>query len=290
MQIFIAIIVTTYNRRILTERCIKQLLQHDKKYFVDIFVFDDNSTDGTFEMLNSLGNHVYVRRGSGNYYWSRGMYEAMKMSIDHREYDFYLMVNDDVSFFDNVFDKMLEPYVAFGRSCGVAGLVKTTKSDAISYCGRNIIPFKIGPLTFGDKSYHMIKPVKKEDGFSFCDVANWNCFLIDKKIFKDIGFIDGSYSHGKGDYDYTLRMKKKGYPTIASFEFVGMCDQNPLEGSYKDPSLSIVRRLKLLFSRKGLPFKSSFRFAFRHFGLLGVIIFFVRYLKLILVILLKKKI
>lgn len=56
-----------------------------------------------------------------------------------------------------------------------------------------------------------------------------------------------------GDYDYGQRILKEYGKLFVSSKFVGTCEKNPIEGTWKDKNLSIKRRIQLMKSKTGQP-------------------------------------
>ena len=68
------------------------------------YVWDDGSTDGTADALDSLSQDIRVFRGPGNYFWSKSMHFAMK-EAGKSDHDLFLMVNDDACFYKTIIAK-----------------------------------------------------------------------------------------------------------------------------------------------------------------------------------------
>ena len=52
------------------------------------------------------------------------------------------------------------------------------------------------------------------------------------------------YIHSLGDFDYGLSLKRNGYMIHPSRSYVGICNNNPLNGTWTDSSLSRKERVK----------------------------------------------
>lgn len=240
----LAIVTCSHNRKNLTKRSILQLNQSVMRcadVSCKIYVCDDGSTDGTPEMLKECFENVVLLTGTGKLYWCKSMHMAMKEAVKEN-YDFYLMVNDDTDFKDNVIQIMLESYEKAGKSCGIVGSMSFENN--CTYGGRNADKILLQP----------------NGRLQECNWANWNCFLIDREIVKKVGIIDGKYQHACGDFDYSYRMLQTGFPIFVAADYVGEAQRNSLKGTYHDYSLTRRKRLKLLFSPKGLPAYSYFRY------------------------------
>lgn len=272
----ISILLTCRNRKEMTRKCIGELikqLNEQESCLFDIYVYDDGSTDGTYEMLRNEFQGLIVLRGDGTAYWCKSMYCLMDLAVK-KKYDFYLMVNDDVQFKNQALNIVLNSYKMAGGICGIVGATSSVKT---------------GEATYGGHSYDttIISPNGK---LQQCYWANWNCFLIDSEVLNRVGLIDGKYQHSWGDFDYSHRMKKRGIPVYLATDFVGECEVNSHKGTYKDNGISRCERLKKLFSPKGLPFYSYFRYNIRTEGVRGTFKAIYGYMSILAYIIFNKKI
>lgn len=272
----IAILLACYNRKELTKRCLnglnKQLKYHTDKS-IDIYVFDDNSSDGTKEMLKEEFPKVNIVSGNGRTYWCKSMYHLMKKAVAVH-YDFYLMVNDDVNFYDDAIETVFNSYNLAKQMCGIVGATQSVVSGRITYGGR-------------DKQENLLIP---SGSIQKCMWANWNCFLIDSETVNKVGIIDGKYEHSWGDFDYSYRMHKLGIPIYVASHYIGVCESNSDDRTFRDITLSRRERLKKLFSPKGMPFSSYLRYNLKTKGVIGGIISIYGYCSIIAYILMGKEI
>ena len=251
-----AIMFCCFNRKEQTQRCLEALyLQREslKDITVDIFVYDDGSTDATSEMIRDLFPDVKLTRGSGNTYWSRSMYILMRQ-VKTLGYDYYLMVNDDVKFFKNALQIMYETYTKANVHAGIVGACKSAVTGEQTYGGRDSQGILVLPNIQLQK----------------CIWANWNCFLVDNYIINKVGIIDGKFQHAFGDFEYSNRMNKYGFEIFSSVDYVGECEVNSKEGTYVDKNVPRMIRLRKLFSPKGMPLYSYFRYNLKIYGAKGL--------------------
>lgn len=263
----IAIILCCYNRKSMTKRCLTQLYNQMALFPNDtfkVYVCDDKSTDGTCEMIERDFSEVCLLKSGGNLYWCKSMYRGMKEAIKE-DYDLYLMVNDDVDFFDDALQTMFDSYSKANRACAIVGATKSVAQDSISYGGR-------------DKGGKLIIP----DGtLKSCELANWNCFLINREVINGVGIIDGKYQHSWGDFDYSYRMNEKKYPIYLAVNYVGKCETNSINGTFRDIQIGKRKQLQHLFSVKGLPLYSYMRYHMRTQGKIGFFKYIYGYLSVI---------
>lgn len=257
----VLVLFTCYNRRTKTINCINSL-NKNQNINIEFLILDDNSSDGTLEELKKY-NNVKILFGDGNSFYSGGMRklisEAKKDKIN--KFDYILMVNDDVVFYENILNKLIEMEKKYN------GVIVGTTVDSkgkISY-GGVVKTSKIRP------SFEIV--MSKENDIRKCDSFCANCVLIPKNIFVEVDNIDEVYHHAMGDFDYGFSIKRLGYSIYASYFFVGECDDNSIKNTWRDTSLKRLERLKKKESIKGLPFKEYFYYLFKNHGLISAILY-----------------
>lgn len=283
----IGIIMTCYNRKKLTLRCIEQLKRNNSLYSTTIYVCDDASTDGTFQEIKKRFPEVVLIEGSGNLFWCRGMYQAMKKAA-YNKHDLYLMVNDDVDFFEYSIEEMIDIYSMMTTSCGVVGYTVSRHDNRITYGGRCAVFKTFLGRKIGINRNYIVHSTK--DKLVNCLLTNWNCFLIDNEIIERIGLIDCVYEHGIGDYDYSLMMNKAGIPVYVTRRPVGYCERNSRNNTFQDNKLKRNKRIKKLFSPKEYPIRSILHYHYKHWGIGGIMYAALIYINFIIKIVLGKEI
>ena len=247
----ISVLLTCHNRRAKTEACLQSLkraleaynAQHNEPVALEIFLTDDGCTDGTAEAARAVVDYapLHVLHGDGNLYWAGGMRfcwrEAMKR---HNEWDYYLLLNDDVELLDNVFEElfMAQSYAIehYGME-GICSGITCARDDA-------------NKLTYGGSVWvnRFLATQKRliPDGMpQLCDFTNANVLLIPAKVVDVVGIFGEKYRHSAADYDYSFRTRKAGYPVILTARFCGKCDNDhidPQAVAEKVKNMSIEQR------------------------------------------------
>ncbi len=256
MEARLAVIFTCFNRKEKTVNCVKSLIDQENMPVFDLYILDDGSTDGTEAAIRDIYPSVKLLKGNGNMFWSRGMHAAMKKAVEHK-YDYYLMVNDDVTFYNSMWKTMFKT-LGSQKLCGVTGCTQSALNQELTYSG--------SIFYHANKKRFVGNKIPPSSSLSTCDVANWNCFLITHEVVEKIGLIDDIYEHSFGDFDFSLRMRKMGMPIFISPEYVGTCEKNSIKNTYRDCTLGRKERIKKLLSPNGLPIKSWRTFCFRYYG------------------------
>jgi GT2 family glycosyltransferase len=238
-------------------------------------VLDDNSTDGTREALGELkrqGLAIEVLCGDGSSYWAGGMRQAIAYAKEHTDAPWYLLVNDDVSFFDGAIKSMQEELGAMpiGAKAALVGAMRD-ENGAFSYGGIRYT-----------KGIHY-EEVRPEDTDRSCDSFNMNCLLMTREAFFTMPNFDPHYVHSLADFDYGLEMKRKGIPVRVASSYAGICPDNDPAGGWTDKSLPRRERLRQKENVKGAPFRPWFYFLKKNFGIGQAVLHgFTPYLRILL--------
>lgn len=249
-----------FNRKDKTENCIRALVSGNPNLDFEFVVVNDGSTDGTAEMLQELKKEFLITVLNGeNLYYSGGMRLGMQYIKENNLLaDYFLIINDDVDFFEKSIENLIEQSVIKNNSV----IVGATKDDNEN-------------LSYGAIKY--IKSIKyKTLSVSESDIPadtfNANCVLIPWNVFMNTPIMDNHYIHSLGDFDYGLSISKKGFKIFTSKCYAGICNNNSILDTWEDRSLSLIQRIKKKESIKGAPFRQWFWFLFKNFGLLKAVL------------------
>ena len=260
MQKRIAIIMTCFNRKEKTLKCLGSLLA-DSEHNLQVYMVDDGSTDGTGDAVKASFPQVNVIRGDGNLFWNRGMHMAFSKAVEVG-YDFYLWVNDDVEFDEGCVDKLVAAYYELSsnkKECIIVGPTLDSSRTQNTYGGfgpkKSIKPFNVERIYMGNE-------------YKRCLIFHGNCVLIPKEVVEKIGVNDPYYQHGYGDADYSLMAAKAGCDCwLANFP-VGVCDRHDESFIFMDSSLPIKKRFEVLHSRINKPIRDEIYFCKKFYGIL----------------------
>ena len=252
----IAVLFTCFNRCKTTKRAI-QKIDNEKGVKIDFFVIDDKSTDNTLQELKKLNKkNLHILQTKGNYYYSKSMNYGMNYLLNlKKQYDYLLMVNDDVDFYHGFLEKMIDFQTL--HNCIAIGACEDEKGK-LSY----------GGILFHSKFSSDFERIGPEKKHILCNTFNGNCVLIPYKWFKVVGAIDNHYVHSFGDFDYGLRAKKKGIKIYQAGEYLGECDLHENIDKWCNPEIPFHQRWKALHRPTGMPPKETFHLEKRHCGLM----------------------
>ena len=256
----IAALLTCFNRKDKTLACLDRVYNQDiiDKLSLEIFLVDDGSEDGTSKAVKDKFPDVNVIPGTGDLFWGGGMRlafnEAMKEDVDY-----YWWLNDDSMIFPTALKTMLGVFNSVGNRPGiVVGSMRDERSGVITYGGRK------KTTRFLSVTFKKVLPGNQP---LECDAVNGNCVLISAEVVRSVGNISKEFTHGIGDFDYSLRAKKLGFSCWVSPGYAGTCSLNPAKGSYLDKNLSKKERIeKMNLPTRLPPPKEWMVYTRRHFG------------------------
>ena len=267
----ICAILTCYNRCEITTRCVKSLADSNRRLHITFVIVDDASSDRTVESLERLKSEdydIHILHGDGNLFWCGGMRKGIAYAKSMQEYDYYMLINDDVDFYQEIIEQMVDE-------------VGTTDKILVGATCDSNGQFSYGGVRYKGKSikYTGLEPASQEK----CHTFNANCVLLPKSIFMKADNIDETYIHTLGDFDFGLSLYKKGYEIKMFSKYVGICNWNSIAGTWWDKSLSIGERIRKKEQPKGAPFQKWFYFLKKNFGLRKALVYgFTPYIRIVL--------
>ena len=191
----ISVIFTCYNRRKKTVAAMQSLVNGNKNIHFHFIIVDDMSTDDTINAIKNLKYDTTIISGTGNLYWCGGMRKGIQFFLDSDDTNDCMLINDDVSFFDNAVVQLV-------------ALLDTWKDAVIvgATCD------KTGKFTYGLRKKGAIgvrlERIEPNEKGIEGDTMNANCVLLPNHILREVGNIDSYYTHSLGDYDLGFQIRK----------------------------------------------------------------------------------
>ena len=245
---FVSVIIPTMNRKSDLLECLASLQKIDyPKNRVELLVWDNNSSDGTAEAVKSKFQEMDHEGWSNLQLIESDInlgvyipYNKVRLKIDERcRYIFGL--DDDVIVSKNCLKSMLE-------------IFKLKTSPAI--VGAKIVhyddPSKVAQSAgFINWWLGKFKSLQSYERLIECDYVIGCGWLIDKKVFEDVGGFDRYYFTMHWEMDFCSRVKKHGYKIFYQPEAT-IRHKIPLKT--KRDGLYYLYRNKLLLIKKNATF------------------------------------
>ena len=258
----IAVLLTCYNRKDKTIHCLENLFSQDVG--LEFFLVDDGSTDGTRKVVAQQFPQVNIIQGTGDLFWNRGMHLAWTTATKHKDYDFYLWMNDDTNVYSGAIRELLETSESENHRSIISGPSHASDNpDWITYGGTN-------------KQEKVIKPNGQKQE---CVLVNGNILLVPRYVYSVVGLNDPFFHHSTGDYDYGLRARKLGIRSFITPHVLGVCDWSKTinySNTWWHSDTPLTKRFKILYSPLGNNPILAFVYKRRHFGLMRACILFLK--------------
>jgi GT2 family glycosyltransferase len=271
----IAVLMACHNRRAKTLECLKCLTLAANKAAVTyrLYVFDDGSTDGTADAVRAQEPGAVILRGDGTFFWNRGMNRVFDAAMQDG-FPAYLWLNDDTMLEPDAIAQILAVCEIAEEAVMVVGAVRDPESGRMSYGGNRRVDPLLRPF--------LCTRVEPNGLPQDVDVINGNVVFVPDSVARALGNLDPVFEHAMGDTDYSMRARQRGLRILQTGRYVGLCSPNPLKGTHQDNTFGVIERLRRVFSRKGLPWRSWLTLCRRHGGVLWPVHFAWAYTKVIL--------
>jgi GT2 family glycosyltransferase len=220
----ICIIVTTFNRRDITERFLESLATETRKGRIKnrIYIVDDASTDGTKGMIESQYPEVVLLSGNGQLYWAGGVRLALDViGSEISSFKGILLVNDDVVLAAGSISRVIA--LSESQNAIVGGTVMTSTGDVESS---------------GSVLGKFCKPKPRlriaNGSPQSCDLMPGHLLYIPIEIFQTLNGFDPKLPYRFIDLEFTLRARRAGLPVLLAPDVVAFTDE--VHDYYKETS------------------------------------------------------
>lgn len=255
----IAILITCYNRKDKTLKCLSEIYANYNKnlYSFEIFIVDGGSSDNTPSFIKEKFPEVHLKICNG-LFWAEGMREAWKLSETYGIFDYFLLLNDDTNLYPIAIDELIKADKYSLETKGKSGIYVG------STCDPETKKYTYGGIKlkqWGKRAGTILVP---NGTYQQCDLANANILMISRTVYNVLGSFSNEYTHGIADFDYSLSAVKAGFPVWVLPFYCGEC-QNDHGPSWLPQGSTLKQRIKYLYSPKGLAYKQQLHYIRKFF-------------------------
>lgn len=214
-KIDISIVIISWKMKELLQSCLISIYKFTSGVNLEVIVIDNNSGDGTSEMIQSEFPDIILLKNKEN----RGVAPARNQGIEIANGKYVLILDADVELIENSISKLFE-FIESHPDCGVVGskLVSTNRELQFS-CKRfpNLLSFIFRRLEHFDS-------IKNSKTLRYHTMQDWDhkeirevdyligaCQFIRSDVIKKIGMYDDKIFYGPEDIDFCLRVWKAGW-------------------------------------------------------------------------------
>jgi GT2 family glycosyltransferase len=224
----LSIIIVNYKVKELLDNCLKSIFDNSENINLDIIVIDNNSQDGSLEMIKTKYPQVNLIPHPKN----SGFARANNLGFKESKYDYVLLLNPDMQILPHTLENMIR-WMDENQQASVAGchLIDQNRrtlphirrfprlSDqlAITLKIPHILPFILNNYLQKDFDYSQASKV---------DSIRGAFFLIRRKIYEELNGLDERYFIWFEEVDFCQKVKQSGgevwYTPIAEcIDYVG---------------------------------------------------------------------
>lgn len=215
-QYKLSISIVTMNNIELNRNCLKSIFRYTKMIDFKVFVLDNNSTDGTIEMIKKEFPQVELIESKK----CKGFTYNQNQILRRVQSEYVLVLNNDTEFTDNSI-KMMTDFLDNHSEAGAVGCRILNKDGSFQFtcirCDYDLLTMfsiKTGMEKLFPKSRIWGRPhmgYADKNKIQEIEVYSGSCVMIRKKVMDDIGLLDENISLGPDDYDYSYRIRNQGW-------------------------------------------------------------------------------
>lgn len=229
----IVVSIVSFNRKDLLEECLKGLVSEKYKNDVSIWVVDNDSKDGSADLVKEKFNMVHLIENQKNVGFAR----AHNQVINLIKGDFVILLNPDTTIPKGTLDEMVD-FINSTPDWGIASC-KLVYPDGSLQSNGGDLPFGLSLIAwlFNLESLGNLPNFHRVDEEYYKKVreVGWvggTFMVLKRELINKIGGLDEKIFMYFEDTDYCYRAKKAGFkimlnPKIAVEHISGASSKNP---------------------------------------------------------------
>ena len=195
----VSIIILNYNEKNILKKCLESIKNKTLYKNYEIIVVDNNSTDGSIEMLQKFFPEIKLIKNPKNYGFPKGNNIGIREALKHGT-DYVLILNNDTEVTENWLKSMIEIADSNERIGMIGPQLILPNGNTQNSC----YSYKYG-LT------KKFAPNKTQE----VDCVSGACMLIKNSVIQEIGLLDEGFNPIYfEDIDYCFRVKKSGFKIV----------------------------------------------------------------------------
>ncbi|HOV98500.1 MAG TPA: glycosyltransferase family 2 protein [Bacteroidota bacterium] len=224
----VSIVIISWRMRDYLYNCLKTIYEFTNGVTFEIIVIDNNSQDGTSEMIKMHFPQIILISNSEN----RGVAPARNQGILKAKGNYILIMDADMVLVENSIQKMYD-FMEKTPSCGVVGCKLVDKNFQLQYSCKRFPTIN----SFIFRRLEFIPKIKKSKTLYYHIMQDWDhneirevdyiigaCQFIRSKAIKEVGLYDDKIFYGPEDIDFCLRLWKNNwkvyyYPNTTMIHF-----------------------------------------------------------------------
>ena len=212
----LSVVIVNYNVVFFLEQCLNSVFAASKNLNVQVFVVDNNSVDGSINMLKENFSSVVLIENKENVGFSKANNQAIKRANS----PYVLLLNPDTVIEEDTFDKCID-FMNSNTDCGGLGLrMLDGKGNFLPESKRGFPSPSVAFYKIFGLSYLFPKSQKfgryhlgflSEFEVNEVDVLSGAFMLLRKVTLEKVGLLDEQFFMYGEDIDLSYRIKLGGY-------------------------------------------------------------------------------
>jgi GT2 family glycosyltransferase len=211
----VSIVIISWKMKDLLKRCLETIYLFTKDINIEIIVIDNNSQDGTSEMIEENFPQIKLIKNPEN----RGVAPARNQGIKETKGKYILILDADMELIDNSI-KHLYDFMENHSEAGIVGCKLVDKDFNLQFSCKRFPTL----LAFLFRRLEWIDAVKKSETLKNHTMKDWDhneikevdyligaCQFFRREIVDKIGLYDDKIFYGPEDIDFCLRIWKAGW-------------------------------------------------------------------------------
>lgn len=243
----VAISIVSYNTKDLLNNCLKNLSNVKTKEKINIWLLDNNSKDGSAQMIEEKFPAVKLIKSGINLGFAKGQNQILKQVKDK----YVLILNPDTELEQDSLEAMVN-FMEENPECAVAGCKLVDFNKRLESNGGD---FPLGAALFTwlfnleflgnlpnfhrtDKEYYL--NIHKVDWIA------GTFMMVKSEIFKKVGFFNEDFFMYFEDAEFCYRVNKSGFKTMINPHIVighksGSSSENPRFSQWKGEFSGLIK-------------------------------------------------
>lgn len=214
-EINVSIVIISWKMKNLLQSCLQSVYKFSTGIKFEIIVIDNNSLDGTSEMIEKDFPEIILLKNKEN----RGVAPARNQGIAIAKGKYVLILDADVELIENSILKLFE-YMESNSDCGVVGSKLVSTDRELQFSCKRFPNF----LSFIYRRLERFDVIRNSKTLRYHTMQDWDhkeikevdyligaCQFIRSEVIKKIGMYDDKIFYGPEDIDFCLRIWKAGW-------------------------------------------------------------------------------
>ena len=241
----LSVVIVNYNVRLLLEECIKSVENALDGIEGDIFVVDNNSSDGSVEYIRERFPKVHIIANKENLGFARANNQAIRMT----DAEYILLLNPDTVVYENTLQGCLDFMDANPEAGGVGVRILTREGNAAPESRRALptpwVAF-LKMLGFTRRYYMSHLPWDKPGRI---EVVSGAFCMLRHKALDQIGLLDEDFFMYGEDIDLSYRLLKGGWQNwYLPYDIIHYKGESTQKSSFR--YVHVFYQAMLIFFRK----------------------------------------